>query len=71
MNDMFALIISILIIAWCVYMLYLTNDAKKHLDNMLKICDNMLKHTKEAQKHVQGMIKNVKNIKKKTSTNKK
>ena len=61
MNDMFSLIVSIFIVAWCVYMLYLTNDAKKHLDNMLKICDNILKYRK----------KDVKNIKKKTSTNKK
>lgn len=58
---MFSLIVSIFIVAWCVYMLYLTNDAKKHLDNMLKICDNILKYRK----------KDVKNIKKKTSTNKK
>lgn len=61
MNDMFSLIVSIFIVAWCVYMLYLTNDAKKHLDNMLKICDNILKYRK----------KDVKNIKKKTNTNKK
>lgn len=58
---MFSLIVSIFIVAWCVYMLYLTNDAKKHLDNMLKICDNILKYRK----------KDVKNIKKKTNTNKK
>ena len=41
--DMFFLMMMILILSWLVYLLYLTNDAKK-------ICDRMLVRFKKMKK---------------------
>ena len=52
---MFSLIISILILAWCVYALYLTNDAKK-------ICDRMLDRLSKIKYGLTDIQKDLKNV---------
>lgn len=52
---MFSLILSILILAWLIYALYLTNDAKK-------ICDRMLVRLSKIKYGLTDIQKDLKNV---------